>query len=213
MIGDAADIKQEFMPVAKATFELLRPLVRRKEPLSISIAGESGSGKTSLSANLAWLFEKDGQTVAVFHQDDYYNLPPHDNHLAREADINHVGISEVNLELLDSHIRASKSYQSTIIKPLVDYKHNVILQETYDCSETNITIAEGTYVSILESIDVKIFMERDYHDTKGSRYERARDPLTPFMEEILLIEHQIIKNLESLCHIKIDRDNKVHCKI
>ena len=50
-------------------------------------------------------------------------------------------------------------------------------------------IVEGTYTPLLK-VDLKIFMERNYHDTLKNRIERARDPLTPFVESVLEIESE-----------------------
>jgi len=70
-------------------------------------------------------------------------------------------------------------------------------------------ILEGTYLALLEDIDTKVFMTRDYKDTWEARVERSRDPITPFIEEVLEIEHQIIKPHQELADITVDKDYNI----
>jgi len=204
MIEQSNMISHEYIELAKRTYEAIILLRQNDCPYSISIAGESGCGKTSLSRNLKHLYHLEDIAVDLYHQDDYFHLPPHDNHLARLSDIKLVGPQEVDLELLNKHIAVSKQNDKRITKPLVNYNTNTISTETLDSSQTQVVIVEGTYVSLLSGIDIKIFMSKDYSQTKNARYARARDPLTPFNEKVLAVEHEIIKAHKYKCWIWID---------
>ena len=67
-------------------------------------------------------------------------------------------------------------------------------------------IAEGTYAALLYDIDVRVFINRDYTETKKHRLSRNRDQALEnnadhdltFLERVLEIEHRIISQ-----HIKL----------
>ncbi len=210
MIGDSKVISEEYMSLAKKAYAQIKNHIDSGRTYSISIAGESGCGKTSLGLNLVHLYRQEQKEVDLYHQDDYFHLPPQDNHSARLKDITHVGPQEVDLKLLQEHVAASKQNKSQIIKPLIDYTANSITTETLDSSLSNVVIVEGTYASLLRGIDIKIFMDKTYLQTKEARYTRARDVLSPFNEQVLAIEHDIIKTHKSKCLIWIDHQDELH---
>ena len=47
-----------------------------------------------------------GIDVILLQLDDYFYLPPADNHAARLANLAHVGVREVNMPLLQQHLNA-----------------------------------------------------------------------------------------------------------
>lgn len=88
--------------------------------------------------------------------------------------------------------------------------------DRFDTSEINIKeidlmIIEGTYAfEIASEHDTKIFFDQPYFETASNRNLRNRDSMDEKMsEKILQIEHQIIKNYESLADLVIDKNNRV----
>ena len=152
-----------------------------------------------------------GLTGFLFHGDDYFKLPPKDNHNARIKNISQVGIEEVDLATIDENILKFKNNNIKIIKPLVNYSENRIGQEILNASEYDFCIVEGAYASILKNPDFKIFMNLTYIDTKKNRFKRARDIMNAFNEQVLNIEHLIIKEHLKLSNMIID--SKLNIKI
>jgi uridine kinase len=171
-------------------------------PYSISVAGESGSGKTEIAKVLSELIASEGKKVMILAQDDYFKLPPFSNHLKRIKNINWVGPKEVKLSLLNKHAQQLKHNGGRkVIKPLINFDEDQILTEEL-MGPYDVIIVEGTYTTLLENIDIRIFINRDYHDTLKHRIERNRDQelgggahITgmKFLEEVLEIEHHIIR--------------------
>ena len=85
----------------------------------------------------------------------------------RLEDIQHVGPNEVDLDLLNTHLLMLKSSKG-IVKPLVNYKENEILQEVVSEKKYDLIIVEGIYVSLLEQLDIKIFIQRTYLETRAA---------------------------------------------
>lgn len=208
MIGDKIALKKENLPPAQEIVDLIYNDIKfNNNPYVINIAGESGSGKSTLAAGLQFLFEQKSIPTLVFHMDDYFLLPALSNHLAREKDLKHVGVHEVNLKLLDQHLFEIKEQKKLIIsKPLSDYMKNEISSEELNLTNIRLVIVEGTYTSLLNNVDKKVFINRTYLDSYEDRKSRARDPIIPFVEKVLAIEHEIIKQHRALCTIILDKN-------
>jgi uridine kinase len=161
--------------------------------LAITVSGESGAGKTEIAHCLAEALGADGRASLVLSQDDYFRLPPRTNHGRRESDIDWVGPGEVRLDLLDEHVAAIKAgLRAPLAKPLVHFEEDRIGEEVIDPLPVDAVIAEGTYTSMLDSADVRVFIDRTYLETKANRLRRGRDPDSAFIEQVLAIEHEVI---------------------
>lgn len=176
------------------------------------IAGESGSGKSTLAKNLQNELKKKGIAAHLMSQDNYFHLPPNQNHSKRAKSLRWVGHDEVNFEKMKKHISVFTEKSKSIIEvPVVNR-----LFDRFDTSEININeidmmIIEGTYAfEIASEHDTKIFFDQPYFETASNRNLRNRDSMDEKMsEKILQIEHQIIKNYESLADLVIDKNNRV----
>ena len=194
MIGDKLTYHSSFKQNNKEVIAELREHLINGERLCIAIGGESGSGKTSLAyALLMDIQEELNLKGFMFHLDDYFILPPKDNHNKRLEDISNVGVQEVNLELLDKDLSKFSRSKEKLKKPLVNYQENTINQEIIYPNDYHFCIVEGTYTMMLKQPTYKIFIENSFKDTKANREKRARDIMDDFNEKVLEIEHKIIQ--------------------
>ena len=193
MIGDKLLITDYHRAGAATAMEAIRPLLEKGKTVTVSVAGESGSGKSEIGHCIAQILIDEGEAALVLGQDDYFKLPPKSNHQRRQQDISWVGPGEVKLDLLDSHLAALKTRSGEPMeKPLVYFEEDRIGTETIQGGPFQLVVAEGTYTSLLENLDVRVFIDRTYHGTKKARLARGRDPDVAFLEEVLDIEHRII---------------------
>ena len=125
-----------------------------------------------------------------------------------------MGPAEVNLELLNSHIHQFRIGKGKIQKPLVDYDTNKICEETIHLDGVTGLIVEGTYTSLLDEIDRRIFIARDFNQTLDHRRKRNRSSseLDNVINDVLMIEHQIISTHQELADIIINDDYSVQEK-
>ncbi|MCF8267063.1 MAG: hypothetical protein K9I69_03185 [Ignavibacteriales bacterium] len=212
MDGDKINLNEEYLGTARAIIKfILEDVLASEKKMVIAVAGESGSGKTITANALSMLFENMGQKSIVFSQDDYFILPPYSNDIKRREDCSWVGPGEVRLDLLDSHIGSFLQGENNITKPLINYHENQIYNIATDLKGFEILIVEGTYVSLLKKPSLRIFIDRNYHDTYENRLKRARaiHELDPFIDSVLELEHQIINSHRMLADILIDRDYTV----
>ena len=175
---------------------------------TITIAGESGSGKSETAQALADELANRGHSCFIFQQDDYFIHPPKTNDQTRRKDIDWVGTGEVRLGLLDEHLERFLAGENTLTKPLVIYDEDRIEEEIVDLSAASVAIAEGTYTTLLNQARNRVFIDRSYLDTRAHREKRKRDKseLDEFIESVLLIEHGIISSHKARASIIIDRD-------
>lgn len=170
---------------------------------SISVGGESGSGKSELASEIARILNGRGLKSGVLQQDDYFVFPPKTNHEMRRNNLDQVGPYEVKLDFMDSNLRSYIRGESPIYKPLVYFEENRIETEEMDVEGLRVLIAEGTYTSLLEYIDMRIFIDLDFTETLSARKRRARDTFEPFVEDVLTREHEIISQHKKLADVVI----------
>ena len=209
MKGDIIIVEEHHIRVAKIIVSRIKANIKMDTRYTISVAGESGSGKSETAKALAQVFEKEGMKSFVFQQDDYFLYPPKTNDLTRRKDIGWVGPKEVNLKKLDEDLKQAIDGKPEVIKPLVLYQDDKIENEVIQLEGTNVIIAEGTYTSLLQNIDTKVFINRNRLETLESRKKRGREPIEPFIEEVLKIEHEIISKHKEYADIIITKDYNV----
>lgn len=181
----------------------------KKTRYIITIAGESGSGKSETGTAISDELEKYGIKSVVLGQDDYFVLPPKLNDQRRREDPEWLGPHvEVKLEVLEQNLVNAIQGKREIIKPLVDYDSNTIEDEIINLDGIKVLIAEGTYTSLLKHVDTRIFISRNWLDTLEHRQKRKRGDEVgdPFIEQVLSIEHKIIAGHKQLADILITKD-------
>jgi uridine kinase len=180
-----------------------------KRRYTMTVAGESGSGKSETGQALADALDERGIRAVVLQQDDYYVLPPRFNDAARRANFAWVGTTEVKLDVLDGHLEAAQSGSASITKPLVIYDDNRIEEETISLEGVDVVVAEGVYTSLCDHVDCRVFIDRNRLETLEHRMKRGREEFDPFIEKVLTTEHEIISQHRSRANVIITRDYDV----
>jgi len=206
MLGDELVIEEYHTERAHEIINILEDQLPKKEKFVVTVAGESGAGKSELASEIARLNSENNIPTGILQQDDYFVFPPKTNHEMRRKNIDQVGTYEVKLDFLDSNLRSFKQGAKTIYKPLVNYDKDSISTEEMNVERFQVLIAEGTYTTSLEFADYRIFIDRDYKDTYSDRKRRGRDKLEPFIEDVLEREHEIISSHRNRADLLITSD-------
>ena len=175
----------------------------------VTVAGESGSGKSETAAALADQLLQLGVASVVLGQDDYFVLPPKSNDERRRADPEWLGPhAEVRFDLLQANVDAARAGASEIEKPVIDYDRNSAAMEVVSLEGVAVVIVEGTYVSLLRHVDRRIFIARNRLETLEHRQRRNRgsEAADPFIEGVLELEHKIIAGHRALADFVLTRD-------
>jgi uridine kinase len=209
MIGDKIHVQPHHTKAAREVYDSLKDRIGDGR-IAVTVAGQSGAGKSEIAHELARFLDGDGHKTYIFAQDDYFVHPPKTNHNERLKDIGWVGTQEVKLELLDKHVEAFKAgRQEMLEKPLVVFDEDRISTEKVDLSPFDIVVAEGTYTSLIKNADYHVFIDRDYYDTRQHRIERGRDEIDEFSDQILKIEDQIITKHKQYADYVVRKDYTV----
>lgn len=212
MQGDTIIVEERHRRAAAAIAPLILPRIQAGSGrYTLSVAGESGSGKSETATAIADVLAQSDIVSVILQQDDYFVYPPKTNDQARREDINWVGPQEVRLDLMDQHLGAFRAGSRKIEKPLVIYDEDRIAEEVLDTGQARVAIAEGTYTSLLHALDARIFIDRSYLDTRSHREKRSRDAaeLDPFIDQVLEIEHDIISSHKARADIIVNKDYTV----
>jgi len=209
-----ADLSKKYaQKAAKKTAKNIIPgILSTTSKYVITVAGESGSGKTEIARELSHILTKNHISNVIFKQDHYFYNLPKDNEKLRSKDISIVGTGEVDLKLLDKHIKLFRNRKTnSIIKPRIFRKTNTRTKETVKCKNVKVLIIEGTYASLLKNVDKRVFLLRTYKDTHYARFLRSkvckeREKYCTHLEKILEIEHKIISKHKKLADIIIKKN-------
>jgi uridine kinase len=211
MKGDILKIKPFHTAAAGAVYALSRDAVKRAPGrFVVAVGGESGSGKSETAAELSRIAGEDGAPALVLQQDDYFVLPPQANARKRREDFSWVGPGEVRLSLLDEHLALARDPAVVELeKPLSLFAEDKLTTEVVSLAGVKLVIAEGTYTTSLSNVDLRVFIDRDYHATAAARAERGREGQDDFLERVLAREHEFIAPLKDGADIIINADFSV----
>lgn len=212
MKGDSIIIEEHHRKAAKQIIVYLIQRIKESEgKFALNVSGESGSGKSEIAMAISEELEHEGIKSIVLQQDDYFVYPPKTNDQTRRNDINWVGPQEVHLDVMDQNIQEIMDGNTEIEKPLVIYEDDSITRETLAVGEEKVIIADGTYTSLLKTLTVRTFIDRNYKDTRKHRERRLRhaSELDAFIDKVLEIEHGIISSHKQMADLIITKNYDV----
>jgi uridine kinase len=208
--GDVLVIEEHHRRAAAEIATALAHAIRvAKGRFVVTVAGESGSGKSETAAALAERLALDGSPAVILGQDDYFALPPRANDARRRIDPEWLGPHmEVRLGLLQANVDAARAGVTALEKPVIDYDADSVSSEVVELEGVKVVIVEGTYVSLLRHVDCRVFMARNQLETLEHRRKRNRgkEIHDPFVESVLGIEHRIIAGHRHLADFVVTRD-------
>jgi len=106
---------------------------------------------------------------------------------------------------MEAHVFALKDHpEKPLSKPLVEFDEDRIGCEIIERGIRDVVIVEGCYTTLLSNVDIRVFIDRNYRQTKRTRKRRNRDPSEELLERVLAIEHEEIATHKALANIVID---------
>ena len=213
MKGDVVMVEEHHRKAAKEIIHRILADIEEKETrYTLTVAGESGSGKSEMGKAIQDELADYGIKAVVLGQDDYFVLPPYDNDARRREDPEWLGPHiEIKIDLLEGNLKAALAGAEKIDKPLIDYNRNTIEMETITLEGVRVVIAEGTYTSLLKHVDTRVFIDSSRLDTLAYREKRNRgnEVGDDFIEKVLTMEHKIIAGHKNLADFVITREHEV----
>jgi len=209
MIGD----KLIFEKIHKIKAKSILPYVLEKAQVNnkiiISIGGESGTGKTEVAYMLRSLLYKNSIRSKIISLDDYYITTFNEREAVRSLKgIEYVGLGEIDWYWIRTC--CDDFYNNRRVK----CKHIDKFAEDYEYSnwfphKVKVLILEGLYGNKLQNIDLKIFLEGTYIETKHFRCIRGKEKQSNFRNQVLEKEHEVITSLIPLSDIIVNFEGEV----
>ncbi len=212
MLGDILLINDMHKDAAKAIREYVQKDLKKKGRRCryiVGISGESGSGKSELAHALGKLLKQDKIRVKVIHTDNYYKIQP----LLREEWRRNKGFDKIGLDEYDwvkirKTIRDFKEAQECVI-PCIDLIPEQVDKLITDFSKIDLLIIDGLYAINAEEIDLRIFIDLTYRETKINQILRLKEAITDFRLQILEREHRSVASLRPLADLVVDKAYQV----
>jgi uridine kinase len=212
MLGDILIINEMHKEAAAAIYEHIKVL-RKKKPrryrFIVGISGESGSGKSELAHSLGKLMKSDNIRVKVIHTDNYYKIQP----LLREEwrrnkGMDKIGLNEYDWVKIRKTIRDFKEAQECVI-PCIDLIPEQVDKLITDFSKVNLLIIDGLYAINAPDLDLKVYIDLTYQETKINQIMRMKEQMNDFRISILEHEHKAVLSLKEKADLVVDKQYKV----
>lgn len=131
------------------------------KPFFIGVAGGSGSGKTTVVANLIKVLKN--HSVLCISHDDYYRNQDHLPMSERER-TNYDHPDSLETDLLVRHLKELAKNHS-VQKPTYDFSHHTRSKVTENIDPAKVVIVEGILLfenkELRDMLDLKVFVDTD----------------------------------------------------
>ena len=212
MLGDVLLINDMHKEAARAICERVmdeREAREERYRFVVGISGESGSGKSELAHALGMCLKQHNIRVKVIHTDNYYKIQP----LLREEwrrnkGFDQIGINEYDWIKIRKTLRDFKEEQECMI-PCIDLIPEQVDKLITDFSKVDLLIVDGLYAINASDLDLRVFIDLTYHETKINQIIRMKEALSDSRLEILEREHQAVASLKSIAQLVVDKSYQV----
>lgn len=208
MLGDVLLIEDKHRKAGQGIVE--RVLQCHRPKYIIAISGESGTGKSELSHVVAKGLRSQGITAKNISADNFYRVLPRERTewRKRHGIAKAIGYSEYDWEAIQKMIDDFKNGRKSVL-PCVDLVTEQVDQLTTDFSAVDMLVIDGLYSIKSEGVDLKVFIELTYHDTKKAEVLRGKEPQNEYRRQVLEQEHLMVQQLRPLAHLFVTREYKL----
>ncbi|MCK9292261.1 MAG: hypothetical protein WCR58_11775 [Bacteroidales bacterium] len=208
MLGDVLLITEKHREAGEQIIQMI--LKQPKPKMMIAISGESGSGKTELAHVIAKGLRKHGILAKPMHIDNYYRIHPYQRTEWRlqHGIENVVGPEEYDWATINRNIYEFKQGLSST-GPCVDLVTEQIDQLTTDYKDIDMLIIDGLYAIKTQDVDLRVFIELTYHETKKAQLVRGKEPQNEYRMQVLEQEHKQVQTLKPQTDVLIDKEYAV----
>lgn len=208
MLGDVLLITEKHENAAKEIVPYI--LKNRKDKFIVAISGKSGSGKTELAHVIAKMLRKANIICKPIHIDNYYRILPllRTEWRKKNGIQQSVGLGEYDWDTINKNIEDFRQNRVSTM-PCVDLVTEQVDQLTTDFNGVDMIIIDGLYAINTPRVDLSIFIELTYHETKKAQVVRGKEPQNEYRMQVLEQEHQVVLSLRPKADLLINMDYQV----
>ncbi len=174
----------------------------------ITVTGEVGTGKSTVSYLVAKLLKKQGIRAKIMDLDNYYKIPPIDRKKWRlDNGLESVGLDEYDWNKIYENIqdfKKSKIASMPLVDMVTDYEDELIT----NFDGVDLLIIKGLYSIKCKESRLKVFIELSYQEAlKYNTYERIEET-DAFRLKVMSKEQDIVMKLKKDADFYIDFDTE-----
>ncbi len=195
----------------EAGASIVKEILKRKKPkFIVAISGESGSGKSELTHVVAKEMRKHGIFAKPVHIDNFYNTLPLERTRWRIKNgiEKVVGPGEYKWDEINRVIDDFKNSRHSSM-PCVDLVTEQVDTLTTDFNGIDMLIIDGLYAIKTEGVDLAVFIELTYHETKKAQKDRGKEPQNEYRMRVLEQEHRQVQRLKYKADLLVNMDYKL----
>lgn len=206
MLGDILLITEKHIKAGEQVVNRLNEI--KSEKMVIAIGGESGAGKSEIAHVISRKLKGEGELAKIIHIDNYYKVSPRERtEWRKKHGVESIGLSEYDWDLINRNIAEFRESKEAIL-PCID-----LLTDQEDKLITNFEgiqylIVEGLY-PLKADVDLKIFIDLTYHETKKAQVLRGKEPQNIFRLQVLQREHEVVQSLRPLADLLVTKEFEV----
>lgn len=195
----------------EAAAEIVKEILKnRKSKMIVAISGESGSGKSELTHIVAKTMRQHGIFAKPIHIDNFYNTLPLERTAWRIKNgiEKVVGLSEYRWDEINKVILDFKNGDNSSM-PCVDLVTEQVDTLTTDFENIDMLIIDGLYAINTVGIDLAVYIELTYHETKKAQKDRGKEPQNEYRMRVLEQEHIAALSIKNKADLFVNMDYKV----
>jgi len=213
MLGDILLINERHKSAAESIAQRVLEEKEKKPKMYryiVAISGESGAGKSEVSHSIALYLKEEQIRVKVLHTDNYYKVPPLlRNEWRKNQGIDTVGMNEYDWDLINRNIQDFKEERESMM-PCIDIIPEQVDKLISDFKKIDLLVIDGLYALKADNIDLRVFIDLTYHETKMTQIIRGKEKVNDFRMKVLEREHQNVRSLKPIADLIIDKGYEVY---
>ena len=171
--------------------------------------------KTTLGKAIVAELEARGKRALLLSQDEFFHLPPRQNHNKRVADFSWIGPQEVDFEGLQQCLEKATDGETQVLRvPVMNWERDEKQWTEVAVGELDAIVIEGTYVlNRVQDDETAVFFQHTFEDTREARIARNREVVDGFIQRVLEREHELIAPQGAHAHFSITKDYRLQKQI
>ena len=143
-------------------------------------------------------------------QDNYYKVLPLERKQWRIDNVieKSVGYDEYDWDTIYSNIKAFKKGESASM-PCVDLVTEQVDTLITDFSAVDMLIIDGLYAIKTDDVDLRVFIDLTYHETKKAQTDRGKEPQNEYRWAVLEQEHKMVQALRTSADLIVTKSYEV----
>lgn len=212
MLHDLITVTQRHENAAKLILDKALGIRKQldKDKLIVTITGEVGSGKSTISIVLGRLLKDLDIRAKIIDLDDFYKIPPLERRQWRlKHGLKSIGYDEYDWGKLYENISAFYQNQSASM-PCVDLITRYVDLLTTNYQGVDILIINGLYSLKIKEADLKVFVEHTYEQTRNAQIYSQKENIDKYRLKIMEREHEVVTSMKNLADFYIDFENSFY---